>query len=245
AGEARDGLLISSLLPRWKGLRKRRAARARITDIEEERGMNLTPESDQIPPAPDVRLYKLPKSYLIISLLGVVLFAAATIGGIALPLANPDGSFARPVLAAIISGLFFCCLMLLCIYLLVACLYERLYVSSAAVRIAGVFRTKTVIFAEVTRAVWRFWPRGGSIVLHTDEGRLVIGFANYEGRRELAAFIRATLPADVQTDYDRYESTNVPGSEAFQRLRERNQRTAIWMQPVCGLGLIALAIWDP
>src|SRR5262249_44292105 len=109
--------------------------------------MSATTESSHVPPASDVRVYKLPNSYTVIGSFGLLIFLAATVLGIALPLANPDGSFARSVLAAIVAGIFFSGLTILSIYLLAACWRERLYVSSQAVRIVGVFRTKTVLFA--------------------------------------------------------------------------------------------------
>jgi hypothetical protein len=175
----------------------------------------------------------------------LVFFPLATAGGIVVPLVNPDGSFARPILFAIISGLFFGGWTLLSVYMLVACRRERVYASGEAVRSVGVFRSKTVLFAEVSRAVWRCRPRGGSVVLHTAEGRLAIGFANYEGGKELAAFIRAALPTELQTNYDRYESTNVPASRVFQDRQRRDRRTAAVLQPVLGVALLALAFWDP
>jgi hypothetical protein len=101
------------------------------------------------------------------------------------------------------------------------------------------------LLSEVTRALWRCWPRGGSIVLHTAETRLAIDFASIEGGRELATFLRATLPTDIQSNYERYESTNVAGSVPFKKLHERNRRTAAWMQPILGLALVAVAAWDP
>jgi hypothetical protein len=207
--------------------------------------MSVIIEPEQTQPEPEVWVYKLPKSYLVLGLFGLIFFTLATVGGVALPLVNPDGSFTRPVEFAIVAGLVFGGFTLLSIYMLVAYRRERLYVSSAGIRAVGVFRSRAALFAEVARAVWRSWPRGGSIVLHTAEGRLAIDFANYEGGKELAPFLRATLPTDVQSNYERYESTNVRASVAFQQLRERNNRTAAWMLPVCGLALIALAVWDP
>jgi hypothetical protein len=181
----------------------------------------------------------------VLSLVCLALFPLIGVGGIALALVNPDGSFARPVLFAIFDGLLFGGWTLLSTYMLVACRWERLYVSSDAVRIVGVFRSKTALFLDITRAVWRSWPRGGSIVLHTEEGSVAIGFASYEGGKELAVFLRGTLPANVQGNFERYESTNLPESLAFQHLRERNNRTASWILPVCGMALIAIAAWDP
>jgi hypothetical protein len=175
----------------------------------------------------------------------LVFFPLATAGCIVVPLVNPDGSFARPILFAIISGLFFGGWTLLSVYMLVACCRERLYASGEAVRSVGVFRSKTILFAEVSRAVWRCWPRGGSVVLHTAEGRLAIGFANYEGGKELAAFIRAALQTELQTNYECYESTNVPASRVFQDRQRRDRRAAAVMQPVLGVALLALAFWDP
>jgi hypothetical protein len=182
---------------------------------------------------------------LVLSLFCLVFFPLVTIGGVAVTLANPDGSFARPVPFAIVWGIFFGGWSILSLYMLLACLRERLYRSSEAICSVGLFRSRTVLFADVTRAVWRCWPGGGSIVLHTEEVRLAVGFANYAGGKELADFLRKSLPDGVQVNYERYESTNAPGSAAFQRVRERNRRTAVWAGPIIGLAFIALAAWDP
>jgi hypothetical protein len=207
--------------------------------------MNVTTEQEQISPVPDVKVYKPPKSYLVLSIFCLTFFPLIGVGGIALSLLNPDGSFARPVLFAIFDGLFFGGWTLLSLYMLVACRRCRLYASSDAIRTVGVFRSMTALFADVTRAVWRSWPRGGSIVLHTAESRIVIGFANYEGGKELAGFLHANLPAELQANYERFESTNVPSSVAFQEGRSRQKRSAGVVMPILGVALIALAVWDP
>jgi hypothetical protein len=180
-----------------------------------------------------------------VGLVGLVLFGLMTGAGIALSLSNADGSFRHPVLFAIVSGCVFGSCWMLSLYLLIAYRRARLGVSKATIRHDGVFRSKTMPFAEVTRAVWRGWPRGGSLVLYSSCDRLVVHFGNYANAVELAERLRATLPAEVQERYQRFESACVAASAAFNRRRYREQWFFIGSLPVLGVAVAVLVLWDP
>ena len=194
---------------------------------------------------PNVRVYRQPKSALLIAIVCLVFFPLMTAAGVALPPMNPDGSFARPVLAAIVFGCFWGGWSVSSVYLPIAYLRVRLYTSDVVVRQVGVVRSRTVALAAITRAVWRGWPARGSLVLYTTDSRLVVRFGNYTDPGELAALFRAALPPQVQDRYERFESTSVPASQAFRLRRDREKRRSDALLPIVGLGLVALAFWDP
>jgi hypothetical protein len=189
-----------------------------------------------------------PRTHLVVGLVGLVLFLGMAVAWIWIPLANPDGSFARPVTAAVICGCFWGGFAVLSVFLIVDYRRSRLYVSEAAVEAVGVFRTRTLVLADVTEAVWRGWPRGGSLVLRGLAGRVAINFASYADGSELAQFFRETMPPDVQRRFERFEADNIPGSEAFER-RHRWERRLVpvirVMMPFLGAALIACGVWWP
>lgn len=208
--------------------------------------MTPTSEASASWDQPDVQVYRRPKAHLVVGVVGLVFFSFLTGAGIALPLLNPDGSFARPVVWAIICGSVGVGFTALSAYLLLAYRRTRLYAAVTAIRHVGVFRSQTVSLTEVRRAVWRGWPvGGGSVVLHAAGRRLSVHFGNYADPWQLAAFFREGLPPAVQQRYERFEAANVPDSRAFRRRQDREERWLISLLPAACLGLVALVLWDP
>jgi hypothetical protein len=149
-----------------------------------------------------VRVFVPPRYYLLLAVVSLVFFLAAAVGSIWLALANPDGSFARPVLAAIVFGCGWGGLTLLSLVLLAAYFRMSVFTAEGVVRVNGVFRRRTVVLAEVTRARWRRWPVGGSLVLRGPAGRVALDFASYDGGQELVRVFRDNLPAEVQEGFE-------------------------------------------
>jgi hypothetical protein len=206
--------------------------------------MIATMKKPPSPSLPSERMYRYPKVCLPVGLLGLA-FSAVMIGmGVALLLLNADGSLPQTILAIVCVGVFggFA---LLSLYLLLAYRGDRFITSDVAIRHDGVLRSTTLPLAHITRAVWRSWPRGGSVVLYTTCDRLAVHLGNYESAGELAAFFRENLPAEVQERYERFESYFVPDSKTFHRRQDREQRFFIGSMAVMGAGLVVLAFWDP
>jgi hypothetical protein len=203
-----------------------------------------TPVPDVIRHA-EVRVFVPSRFHLYLAVGTLVLFLAAAVGSVWLALANPDGSFAHPMAAAV----FFTCgwggMALLSLYLLVAYFRMSVLAAEGAVRINGVFRRRTVVLPEVTRAVWRGWPAGGCLVLYGRAGRVTLRFGSYHGAQELVGIFRDNLPPEVQEGFSRFEAMNTPHSAAFRRRQEKDRQSASILAPVLGTALIACAIWDP
>jgi hypothetical protein len=206
---------------------------------------NETPIHDATWPA-QVRVFMPPRYYLYLAIGALVLFVGATTGSVWLALPNPDGSFAHPVTAAVVFTCGYGSIALLALYLLVACFRTSVVTTEGVVRINGAFRCRTVVLAEVTRAVWRGWPAGGSLVLYGPTCRVALSFASYRGGQQLAGVFRDSLPAEVQHGFGRFEAMNAPHSAAFRRRLEKDRRIATALAPVLGAALIGYAIWwDP
>jgi hypothetical protein len=189
-------------------------------------------------------MYRYPKLCLPVAIVGLA-FSAVMIGmGVALQLLNADGSLSQAVLAIVCVGVFGG-FSLLSLYLLLAYRRDRFITSDKAIRHDGVLRSTTLPLAQIYRAVWRNWPRGGSVVLYTSYDRLAVHLGNYESAGELAAFFRESLPARVQERYERFESNFVPDSKTFHRRQDREQRLFIALMAVVVVGLVVLAYWDP
>jgi hypothetical protein len=191
------------------------------------------------------REYRLPRSYLWLGLLATPFFFGMGAFSTIAALLNVDGSFRYPLPTALIFGSFWSIWTLLGVYITLAYFRERLYVSDEAVRVVGCFRTRTVQLSRVGRAVWRAFPANGSLVLYGDGTRLVVDFGHFPAARGLLiAFFRRSLPEPIQEGWQRFESYFVPGPAFLQR-RQREGRIANLVSVGCGVGLIALSLWDP
>jgi hypothetical protein len=131
---------------------------------------------------------------------GLVLFPIATALGIWLPYAGHE---TEPHRMAIMAGTVCGVMSLLSVYLAIAAQRMRVFWTSESVRAIGVFRDRTYVFQEITRARWRRIPRGGSIVLHGPPGRSVIEFASFDGAKELIELFRSAIPQAAQKDYEK------------------------------------------
>jgi hypothetical protein len=167
----------------------------------------MTTTQAAAPPATE-RVFTVRKDYWCLAIAGVTICPVLAALGVWLPLANPDGSFPedkRIILAMFIGGVFGT-FALLSAYLLLACGRTRVEISPTAARAVGAFRDRTVVLADVTNAVWRAWPRGGSLVLYSPVGRVVLEVGVYRDGRELVRFFRQALPLDRQHGYERFPS---------------------------------------
>jgi hypothetical protein len=148
----------------------------------------------------EAKCYRLRRYYLILGVLCAIFFAA--IGGFSTAAAyfNLDGSFPRPVLAAIIFAVFWSGFMLLSLWIVAAYFRERLILDSSEIVQHGVFRVRTLEVAEVCRIKWRNRPVGGSIVVRTELEKITIYLNNFtkDERKEIVLFFREIFVDEIQ-----------------------------------------------
>ena len=165
---------------------------------------------------------------LFITVVCILGFFCLTVASLWLGFDNPDETLRDPITFAVALGCFWSGMTILSVFQLVAYRRMRVFTSSTVVRTIGVFRDRTVVLAEVTRAMWHRWPIGGLLVLHAPRSCVVFKFINYANGEELARFFRESLPQRVQHNFQHRASVGT-----------------IVLLAVLGAGTIALAIWDP
>ena len=125
---------------------------------------------------------------------------------VAAALWNFDGSFARPVLAAILFGAVWGGMSLIGVWIIADYLRSRLLVSEAGVAKLGVVRSRAVEIERLEEARWRPLPRGGSLLLREGRVRLTIRFADYSAgdARELIDRLREQIPRERQSGWEEF-----------------------------------------
>jgi hypothetical protein len=191
--------------------------------------------------------YRLPRYYFWLGIVCTAFFLVMGVGSIWVALANPDGSFRHPEVAAAIFAVFWGLFTLLGVFLVRAYLVERLVVWEDRVRVVGSVRTREARFAEVTRAVWRVFSHpGGSIVLYGPGGKAVIYFGNYGGHGAgLREFFRRAIPEAVQERWERHAELNGPPPPEKVEKARRARKWVYGFLAVSGAGLLAVGLWDP
>jgi hypothetical protein len=167
--------------------------------------MSATTDIGQL--SSEAKCFRLRRYYLHVGIIGAAFFGAMAIGCTAAALWNIDGSFARPKLAALINGTFWSGFTLLAIWIIATYFRERLYIAKAAIVQYGIFRTRTLPFAEVLRIKWRTWPKGGSVVVRTHFEKATIHLENFttNEREELIRFLHETLDVEIQESWPQFE----------------------------------------
>jgi hypothetical protein len=186
-------LITSSLIGTWMAAR-----------ISSKIMRDSIPTANRDPPheGEDGGIFTPPKKDLLVLAACLMLFLAGTIWFFWLAFADPS---IRSPIGVAMFGCFFGALTIRTVVGLLAYPRSRVLTSDFEVQVVGLFRTRTVVLANVTRAVWRHWPTGGSLVLRGPAGRVVIQFVDYAGGRELARFFRRTLRPEIQQGFERFE----------------------------------------
>jgi hypothetical protein len=190
--------------------------------------------------------YRLERKGFWIGVWCAAFFALVGVASVWMALTNSDGSFARPIPFAIVSGTFFGLLTLLGLHLLRAYHVERLLLWEDRVKVIGSFRTREVKFAEVERAEWRLhWSVGGSLALHTGAVRVVIHFSNYgyAGAR-IRDYLHVAIPLERQECWDMYSMANMPPTPEMHERVQRQARWVIDQLALVGVVLLWLGITD-
>lgn len=152
--------------------------------------------------------YRLDRRLLRIGVFGTAFVLAIGTASVAAALWNTDGSFARPVSAALFFGVFWSMFLLLGVYITTSAVRSRLYIDADGVRQVGCFRAGTLRWEDVQLARWRMIPRGGSLCLHDGHGRLTVEFGSYveHDRYEIIALFRDLLREHVQDGWAEFEA---------------------------------------
>jgi len=104
--------------------------------------------------------------------------------------------FGAAIFAMIIAAFF----VGISIHLLLFYQRAKLVISDEEIESTGVVQVKRMSLADVTGAVWRLHPSGGSLVLRTRAAKITVYFDNYQPRHraEIVDFFSTALPQSVQ-----------------------------------------------
>jgi len=179
--------------------------------------------------------YRPRRYYLIAGVLGATFFSTNGIVSFVAAYWNIDGSFPRPLLAAIIFGIFWSAMLLLSVWVLLAYFREHLIVDRTAITQHGILRSTSVRIADATEIKWRRIPLGGSIVIRTANRKIKIYFDNFAAnqRDELIAFLHGTFASEIQQGWSVFAESRVPSDAR----RPQKSRAAA---AVCALLLFSI-----
>jgi hypothetical protein len=159
----------------------------------------------------------------------LVFYSLVDVASVTVALLNPDGSFERPVLGAVIFGTFWTGWVLLSLYLLVAYFRERWTLSDDAVSRQGVIWFRSLPITEVTSVRWFGYPAGGSVVLRGAGQKLTLwlGHSPKDEQVEIVEFVRNRLPTEIQTGWQDYVTSRDRVYKPIGKSR--------WVAACCGL----------
>lgn len=186
---------------------------------------------------PDGRVFSVARKFRTIAIVCFLFWLPATVLGVWVALANADGSFRNPRTAAIFFGCFGGVNLLGSLYLWRAYRIGRLTLSATHLQLKTVFRTRTLLISDISRAKWRVYPGVGHVVLHTPARRMVIEMGDYAHADELRVICRSLIPEAMQENYAQFEAART----AVRRPVVVGASTTFWLAVVSLL--IATACW--
>jgi hypothetical protein len=154
------------------------------------------------------------KKYIWLGLLGVCLWGMA-LSNFAWAWLLESEEFFRNVPSKT-AALFFAIavpviLVFLNLWLIYAVHFTRVYLSRECIRKSGVFRERTIRIGNVQSLKWRWWPAGGSVVIHGDGIRMTMDFLSYENRHNMISLLRERIPLELQEgDWDEFSRRYCP-----------------------------------
>lgn len=185
------------------------------------------------------RCFRVKRNYLTLGLIGGGFSLIAGIVSVFTTIGSNDPAFSSPVLAIAIFCAFYGSMTLLGVYLVMAYVRYRLFVSIDAITEVGGFAKKTIQCSAVTAVIWRTLPKGGSVVIQTVEQKITLSFMNYptEDRGELQAIVRERFDPDLQTGWQPY-------FEHFEQLEQNKAKaTRGIVLLVCPIFVIVAALF--
>jgi hypothetical protein len=156
------------------------------------------------------RTFRLNRLHLYTMAAGLMLWTLMAGLGVSLTLEKPE----HWVVGLLVFLLPFFFMAGFCIWNLFAYFRHALIVVDGLVRSVGVFSDRVIALPQVKEARWRTWPAGGSLVLRTENARIVIEFASYEQEapRQLVRFFRSAIDPAKQTGWNLFAYKVTDGS---------------------------------
>lgn len=193
-------------------------------------------ENTAEPTTRSVACYRLSRPHLILGIVSTTLFLAMDVGSVYAAYWNIDGSFLRPKLAALIFGIFWSCMTLLGLWLILAYFRERLFVSSDAITQQGCLTRKTIDVSNVIQIIWKRIPQGGRVIVRSHLAKIKIYLANFTGdeRDDLVQYFHDTFAAEIQTGWSRF-------IESRQQTKPQSQQNTIRAYTMFSLIFFAFA----
>ncbi len=174
-------------------------------------------------------IYRIRQSLRNLGIVCVVCFVGMAILSATVAALNIDGSFKRPILAAVVFSSAFGSFSLMGWWLLLTYHRYRLYLSSSAIRQDGAIKSYSVSILSIHEAQWRLRPKGGSIVLLYSHGQFKIEFDPFTlaDRDAIIAILRDTLPAQCHRNWNEFNERFVAASPQRQRQQIRAEQTLL------------------
>jgi len=152
--------------------------------------------------------YRVSLLQLIVGIIEIPFFSAATMFTFIAAWWNIDGSFQHPMLFAVSGGSIWAALMMMSVWTVVAYYRTELLIGPDEIIYHGVLWEKKLAINDVTHLKWSTLPNAGNVVLYTDSTKLKVAFSIYRTaeRKALISSIRANIREDVQEGWTRFES---------------------------------------
>jgi hypothetical protein len=183
----------------------------------------MTTTADKRQPPAEARCIAPRRYYLVVGVLCGVFYSVMGLASTLAAYWNIDGSFPQPKLFALIFGVFWSGLTLLAVWIILAYLRERLYLTSTMIIQHGVIRSRTIYCADIVHINWRWRPFSGSIVIQTPSAKVKI-YLNIFTRDErgvIIHFFREASAKELQDNWPLFEACELQGNLSLFNARRR------------------------
>ena len=195
----------------------------------------------------EVKTYRLSNADWVTGVSLAALAFVIGVAGVLVALLNPDGSFYRPIAAALLWCILWSGFGWYGVWLVAAYRRERVYLSDDFIRVdTCCCGSRTVYLNQVTCLVWK--RADLRVVIHAPDGEVQISLERFDVREkiELFEFFRTHFDNRPQKGWERvepyYRLWTQPAEPFDVRLRRRVQRWVCWMPPVSAILLVAAAL---
>lgn len=180
--------------------------------------------------------YRPGRQYLILGIVSTTLFLVMDVGSVYVAYWNIDGSFPHPKLFALIFGIYWSCWTLLGLWLIVASLRERLFVSADSITQHGCVAKRTIRVPDVIQINWKGTPQSGGILVRSSFTKIKINLANFtrDERDKLIQFFHDTFATIIQDGWSRF-------LESDSRAKPQGKPNSLRTATICASLLFACA----
>ncbi len=151
-------------------------------------------------------VYRVADFYRYAAAASATLFAILMVVAVSFALANPDGSFGRPVLAAVVSGAVLGAFFVGSLVSWRWACVSTLIAGADHVSYTGIFVHKKLEYDQVIRLKWRAYG-SGEIIIDDRCVRLSLDLNTYAARDRPAIVeqLRTGIPEEVQQGWDQFQ----------------------------------------